>query len=444
MTDEFGGAAQVIRAVLGAEHGWEMLIRLGRSLELTDGLRDLAAAAVSAGRARDQMAAADIADRSPAGMRLAVQQRKAVRSVADLFKAALDTQYASLDEMALAGIDPGQMLADPFGTLRSVIDLDAVIRLVGGQFANMAAMSADEALYLRTYMQESVREERVPLLLRALFVTAVSMVEPIVSRMVQLLLYRAEKDRFDSLGDPRLDREVRERCFGGPARWRQVLADLGVTMLYDAIDWDRLGELWEDRNVFAHRGGVTDERHSRKRGTTAGSALELELAAVQAAIDDVGAIRFGLVGATWVHLCREAGEVVANAAAAPAIEAIRAGRSAVAVRLARIQKAFAFKAEDQARAQVQVWLAIEACHGPDAILQDVTAWDVADLGAEFELARHVLMHEYGIVLDQLPGLIDAGVITLDQVRDWPLFDRMRAEGLLDPLFSNEHQSPESS
>jgi hypothetical protein len=74
--------------------------------------------------------------------------------------------------------------------------------------------------------------------------------------------------------------------------------------------------------------------------------------------------------------------------------------------------------------------AAEACYGPDAIRAEVTDWETASLGPEFELARHVLLHEDGIVLDQLPGLIADGIITPDQINDWPLFDRMRAEGQL--------------
>jgi hypothetical protein len=434
MSDKADDPALVMQAVLAAEQGWEMVIRLGQSLELTDGLRELAFVAVEAGRAHDQMAAADIADGSPAGLRLSHQRREQVRAAADLFKEAMDSQWELLDKAALADTDPALMLADPFGALRSVVDLDAMIRVLRDQFMSSAApMSADEALYLHAYLQAAVREDRVPLLLRALFVTAVSMVEPIVRRMVQLLIYRAESDRFDSLADPKLDREVRERTYGGPGRWREAFNDLGVAIPDEVIDWERLSELWEDRNIFAHRGGVADQRHSRRRGTTAGMALPIELSAVQLAIDDIGAIRFGLVGATWAHLYPEAAEVVGHAAGGPAIDALRADRPNAAVRLARIEKAFVSGPDDIARAQVALWLAVEACDGTDAIRQEVTEWDASALGAEFELARHILTHDYDSVLNQLPALIDAGVIQLDQVRDWPLFENIRKEGLLDHL-----------
>ncbi len=264
-----------------------------------------------------------------------------------------------------------------------------------------------------------------------------SLVEPVVSRVVQLLLYRDGRDRFDSLGDPRPDREVRDRCLGNPARWRQALEDLGVGMPDDVVDWDRLGELWEDRNVFAHRGGVADERPSRRRGRPAGSVLPLKLAAVQAATDDIGAIRFGLVAVTWVHFTLESAEVVTHAAAAPAIEALRGRASGRCCPPHQHSKASAHEPDDKVRAQVQLWLAIKACSGSDAIRQEVTTWNAEGLGPEYELARQVLMHHYSIVLDRLPGLIEAGAVTSDQLKEWPLFDRMRSEGLLDSLLAGE-------
>jgi hypothetical protein len=111
-------------------------------------------------------------------------------------------------------------------------------------------------------------------LLRALFITSVGTIEPLVTRLVHLLLHHTEPQTYASLDDSELDKKARELCLGPPSKWRRAFVDhFGVSVLADAVDWDRLDILWEDRNVIAHRGGVVDARHSARTGIQIGTSV---------------------------------------------------------------------------------------------------------------------------------------------------------------------------
>jgi hypothetical protein len=165
------------------------------------------------------------------------------------------------------------------------------------------------------------------MLLRALFITAIGTVEPLVTRLVLLLLYYSEPQHYTSLADPTLERKARSLCFGSAGRWRKTLVDtLGVTTLNKAVDWNRLAILWEDRNVVAHRGSITDAHHSSRTGVPEGTVISPDADAVRSAIDVVGATRYALVACVWGHLMPGTGDYAAEAAERLLWEALRAGR----------------------------------------------------------------------------------------------------------------------
>ena len=75
-------------------------------------------------------------------------------------------------------------------------------------------------------------------MLRAVFAAAVAVVEPLVTRMVLLVLYKAMPDAYTSLADPELDDKARSLCFGPPAKWCETLVEtLGIGALADIVDW---------------------------------------------------------------------------------------------------------------------------------------------------------------------------------------------------------------
>jgi hypothetical protein len=110
-------------------------------------------------------------------------------------------------------------------------------------------------------------------------------IEPLITRLVQRLMYQPVPQGYSSMADPELDQQVRKACYGPPAMWRDTLVKLGVTVVSDLVDWAALGCLWEDRNVIAHRGSVVDARPSSATGSEAGAVLQLSPEDVQTAID---------------------------------------------------------------------------------------------------------------------------------------------------------------
>src|SRR5262249_41429962 len=101
---------------------------------------------------------------------------------------------------------------------------------------------------------------------------------------------------------------------------------LGVSGTGDLVEWAALGQLWQDRNVIAHRGSVVDARHSALTGSESGTVLASSPQEVQAAIDQGGATRYALVAAVWAYLDPTGGGVIAEGAGLPLWQSLRAGR----------------------------------------------------------------------------------------------------------------------
>jgi hypothetical protein len=279
------------------------------------------------------------------------------------------------------------------------------------------------------YLRASHKSARTPTLLRAAFVTSIGTLEPLVTRLVLLLLFYVNPGTYGPLADPVLERRARELCFGGPSKWRESLVGtLGIASLAVAVDWDRLAVLWEDRNAIVHLAGVSDARHSSRTGSPAGSIISPDAHAVRSTIDVIGAARFALVACAWVHLEPGKGNDASEMVGPPIWESLRAGRWEQAERLAQAQEMLAVSPQDKAVAKVHRWLAADMGRGPGAIRAEVEAWDVTGLPPDFEAARHLLLRQDERALALLRSMLDEGTITQADLDTWPLFDRLRAEG----------------
>jgi hypothetical protein len=440
VADERDVLAELIARLSGSDRASELALRLGQSLEITDGLWELVPVVVAAGKAHDGRTPAEVADNTPAGLTLDARERRRLRDLADGFTQAMDATAGVPDEAAWSSVTVTQVMTDPFGTLGGLFDMPAYgARVVSDPrftqlVAGLSSASADQRSYLVAYLQASVRSPRTPVLLRALFAAAAGSVEPLVTRYVTLLLFDAEPGAYGSLADPSLERKARDLCGGGPASWRKALAEtLGVSTVADAVDWQRLEHLWEQRNVIVHRGGVGDARYSHKTVGKVGDVPAADLAEVQAAIDEIGAVRFGLAAAIWHHITPDLGEVISGGTYLPFCASLEAGRWRQAAGLAEVEAAFAADTEDAADAKVNRWLALDMGPGPEAIKPEVEAWDLTGLPDAYRMAQHVLLRRDDDGLALLRDLVAIGTISRSQLASWPLLKRLRDEGRLSDL-----------
>lgn len=435
MNLDLDALAATANAIAGSAVGWEMAVRIGQSLEITDALWELVPVVVAAGERVDERPAPQAADLSPAARGLDDASRARIRCLGDAFTGVLDEAVAAqlADESVLGSLTPAEVMADPFGTVGALIDLPGYMQRALPATAKLAGLSPREILYLAAYLRQATPTPRTPLLLRALFATATGMVEPLVTRLLRLLMYHSAPQDYSSLADPSLDGQARKACFGAPATWRAALEAQGVSGIGDLVDWAELGRLWEDRNVIAHRGSVVDARHSAQTGAEPGTVLVPSPQDVQATIDLVGAARYALLAAAWAHLEPGAGGLIAEGAGLPLWQSLRAGRWRQAEGLAKVQAAFAADAEVVATAAVNRWLAGEMGHGPEAIRDEVSQWDTGGLPATFQMAHHLLLREDEVGIAMLRQLLADGTVTHADLMEWPLFARLREEGKLADL-----------
>jgi hypothetical protein len=407
----------------------ELSFRLDQSLEVTDALWEFLPIMVVAGEQHDQRSPTGLADQSAVGRRLTPEQRSRARTVADAILAMQEmaSSQREFDESVVSGLTMREVLADPFGIINRMMNAPEQTALVLSMMEQAASLSPDEMFYFRAYVRGRQKSERTPMLLRALFITAVGTIEPLVTRLVILLLFYGRPRKYESLAAAKLEADARELCFGSPKKWRHSLVEkLGVSTLSTAIDWERLASLWEDRNVIAHRGSVTDLQHSARTMIEAGSVLSPDADTVRSAIDVIGATRYALVGCVWAHLEPGKGDFGAQMAGSLVWESLRAGRWEQAELLGRLGYVLAAAGEDRATAQVHRWLAIDMGRGPEAIRAEVEAWDVSGLPRIYRVARLVLLRQDEDANALLTELLDTGEITRTDIDTWPLFDGLNA------------------
>ena len=417
--------------LLGEGTNLEMAVWLGHAFDVTDGLRDLVPLVVAVGADHDSMTPAQVADATPAGARLGPDARKRVQAEAQRWEALATTTLGAevLDEDVVSSLTLSEVSADPVGALAAIIDFPAVAAQLLPPFLNAGLTSLDEVLYFTAYLRAVRRPQRTPLLLRALFVVGLGTLEPTITRMVQLLLHRAEPQTYASRSDAGLSEDARKLTFGSPNVWRDALVRLGVTVVAAAVDWGRLGELWQDRNAIAHRGGVVDARHSVKSGAEVGSLVALSADDVAAALDLVGVARYAIIASVWNHLDPRIGHRVAAETWPRTVESLRAGRWRQAEGLARFEEALGADPEAVATAQVNRWLAQRQGLGPGAIREQVESWAPADLPQRFHMARSVLLGRVEEARRMLNELLADGSVTPGDLEDWPLFDLLRGSPL---------------
>lgn len=98
VADERDAFAELIARLSGSDRAAELALRLGQSLEITDGLWELVPVVVAAGKAYDQLSPAEVADSSLAGLALSNDERCLLRKLADDFSQAMDATADMPDE----------------------------------------------------------------------------------------------------------------------------------------------------------------------------------------------------------------------------------------------------------------------------------------------------------------------------------------------------------
>jgi hypothetical protein len=418
-----------VSTLMGNPVAIELTMALGTITDVTDGLRGLVPLVATAAEQHDEKSANAVAEQSPAAARIFDERKKSLRDALD---AAVDKMHARLETLpvdrdAVERVTSAKFLTDPVGTVEAIApDAMGIIGDLMGEFSNLPLTSLDEADYLRAYATAPMRASRRSLLLRSLYLTGLGSIEPLLARMVRLLLVHAEGHRYPSLTAPGLEERVRELCYGPPSKWRtSLVSDLGVEQLAEAADWTDLDRMWEDRNAFMHRAGIVDERHAATSGLDVGMPIELTSELVEQALDRIGVLRFVIVACVHLYLHPGVRDALYDEAFARFAGALRDERWSFAEGVVRLLDALADDERTRAEVLVDRWLIKSRKHGAAAVKAEVQAWDVSELGPRFAMARLFLLEEWEAALAMLDELVRAAAVKRVVLISVPLFDPVR-------------------
>jgi hypothetical protein len=409
----------------------EFMLRASSIMELGTGLHQLAVLAERHVADHDRLAPAQIADSSQSARAIPADVREDLgQRLSDLTAAYTQRLQGQLDQL-----DPDSVAAqvtDPLEWMAA--QLAAPVReSLGEARAAFGDVPADDAAllsYLMQYSQAASRRPLLPVMQRALLITAVDAAERMLTGVLRRIQYdHGGAARWGPPWDsPALDKQIRGLTRGSIDDWIPRLRDdLGVDLPAASCDWAAVSEACARRNVLVHQGGVADQKYAdRVPGAASGTPLEVDGTYLRNAIDLLCGFLLGVIFAAWAARPGRR-DVVIQLAATYAATAGAESRWPLAENLHALEDRLDEDPEQAAASRVNAWLARMRWRGSGSVLADVTEWAVDNLPQRFALARAILLGQLDEALAMLPGLIAQGEITKDHLRDWPLFGTLRGE-----------------
>lgn len=361
---------------------------------------------------------ADI-DRIPAG-------DSADRSLsAQMVSSEVQLGQSEAESMTRQATEPFQWLASELAGLGADCTAERY-----GVVADLPAEDVALASYLMQYSQAGASRPLLPVLRRNLLIATVASAETMLTRVLRHIQHgRGSGTRLGPLWDTHdIDDMVRRLTRGDIQDWAPRLSRiLGIDLSAAACDWPAVTELWERANALVRSAGLADRKYvERVPGAVLGALLEVDSRYLREAIDLLCGFLLGVTLQTWAA-CPGGRDLAIQMATLHVATAESDLRWPLAETLHTLVAQLEEDPMQAAASQLRAWLARIHWRGHHSVLAEVTAWPVADLPQRFTLARTILLGQLDEAIATLPGLIDQGLITKDNLRDCPLFELLSSE-----------------
>jgi len=407
---------------------FDAMMRMASSYDFTATLHDLVDLAGSMALEERQTSPTDVAESNACAAKLSEERRGELRCLVDGL-----VPDESLLERRVEELNPTleEVFGDPVGFMHRALSAGVGVDL-RDITAQLLSLTWDEQRYVLAYGDALRRLPRSYVLLQAVFLYGVTCIEPVLAAVLRRVLLTTSPTDFTGPSDPKLERKVRSLNGGGPTKWRQVLVRQShVTAADEAIDWEALQVLWAQRDVMAHRAGVTDNTYLAVDPSAeyVGLPLSFDPDTIHDAIDRAFAVRLALAVTVWVHLEPPSTFFGLRTVTELAGMAEDRGRWLLVEELYRLLRSLQDDHEERERLRVTLWLARERRLGPLAIVQDVEGWDVSEIPPVFSLAKLILLHRDDEAIAMTKELLTTGELAVADVERWLLFARFRDSGV---------------
>lgn len=407
----------------------EFLTRCHTVMDLGAGLHELAALAQVQVAHRDGLGADLVAADTHAGKAVADEVRNTLSAQMETLIGAFSAQ---LDDR-LDGVDPAALseVADPFEWVAGFLDPTSQgAMLIAEASAGVGADDPDAVLYLGQYGHAWTRRPRLPLLQRALLITAVASAETVIGGVVRRLLFdRHGPERWGPWADSKLlDDDVRRVLGRGVRDWQTNLqAEFGLALQAATCDWPAVAEVFARRNVLVHNGGVVDSRYIQNvpGAPSLGAILTVKDDYLRDAIDLLCGLLLGLITGAWQSAAPDRRAFVCALVCWYAGAATSERRWPLAENLQALAARLDDDPVDSATHQVNAWIARVRRLGSASVVADATVWSTNGLPARFGLAKLILQGRHDDAMIELPKIVATGEVDRDDLSTWPLFDPLR-------------------
>lgn len=195
------------------------------------------------------------------------------------------------------------------------------------------------------------------------------------------------------------------------------------------MDWSLVREIVLRRHAIVHNGGLATREYVENvaTGTRLGARLVPDRAYASRAIDELSVLAL-LVSVEFLSTYPIADRHTNNRVELEALDAMKTGRWRVGLYLS--QRRIESHREAPWAVQhnvVNAWLARINMHGLDSCRREIEEWEPRIYGGVFMLAKACLLDQRDEALDLLVRLMEADLVSFDDLSTWPLFSALRKD-----------------
>ncbi|VXB92910.1 hypothetical protein [Nocardioides sp. AX2bis] len=214
-----------------------------------------------------------------------------------------------------------------------------------------------------------------------------------------------------------------------------------------AHDWGRTQEIFERRNVVVHNGSKTTRQYLHNvdsgltENLTEGSPLDIEPDYVEEALERL--ITLGVLVGYKVRVRmfqKDNAAAISTWIQNEQFELLLKSHFNAVDKISESSGDAVLKDMDRNLLRVNGWIARMRLNGVETGRKEIEKWDTSALSDSFRAARNILLRRDEAAVSAIRELIKSDDLSIEDVREWPLFYWLREDGKLDGLFTEFEDS----
>ena len=250
----------------------------------------------------------------------------------------------------------------------------------------------------------------------------------------------SDLEKFNTLDDAKqflIDQKVDEIIRSDFKSWIDFLKmTLKLDLSFCELSLNFAEEVFQRRNLLVHNNGIVNNIYLNKTSSEVlqkfklkkGSVVTIDNKYLQDSINMLESIFLCIGSIMWRKQLKEDGEISVyfETINKLAYNHMKEGRFEISEKVYFfLESDKEISIHDELMAKVNKWISIKQQGRFNEIKQDIVDSDFSAFEDKYVMARHILLDEYSNAIAILKVMLKAKKISLDELKDWPLFNTLR-------------------